>query len=553
MAGPLGEYVSFLEISSQYGCSPRLTECEPDQLEYDRARINAHEVRFRGVLDIKSLTWLTPEYQKKIEHELRRRDIATRIRNGGKSRSSGLTLSGIYGEGPVHKRRNLTVKVVIQGVKNMTAVYLICKLCRSCYSYTSMRISCGPCAAKLVPNGLQLLSKDRDRLYEVVSMDMATYVPSRVYLARYRMLSIMQDLVGIDARTTSSNGESCTPVDMRTPEWFADLYRTHMAQSASARRRRILHASSDSEIEPDTRGRLKAGHEHILPHVPHAHILSLLATHAEWILAEQRKRQSPRRLIDVDIWERWITKVRKARKEAARNGIQWGIRDEAQLASIDSDADDDEAPVKAPTRKKGKTKRKKQPRSRMSSSRSTTLVGPSRSDDDMSLHRPDPTTLRTYDPDFSPVSTPPASPSSSSASLPSRPSTPPDPAIKALIPSAIMHKPLLTSTDFSWVCPVPHCHYEIDLMNPSEPNCRGLLQEDVKKLRSGNWGLRKKWLRRCFQAMVSTHYEDHLSELGIEFLRDEKNWKGVWKKPQHHPQWPPPRRQATIRVKEEVD
>lgn len=60
-------------------------------------------------------------------------------------------------------------------------------------------------------------------------------------------------------------------------------------------------------------------------------------------------------------------------------------------------------------------------------------------------------------------------------------------------------------------------------MNPSEPNCRGLLQEDVKKLRSGNWGLRKKWLRRCFQAMVSTHYEDHLSELGIEFLRDEKN------------------------------
>ncbi|KAI0936367.1 hypothetical protein AcV5_004525 [Taiwanofungus camphoratus] len=352
MAGPLGEYVSFLEISSQYGCSPRLTECEPDQLEYDRARINAHEVRFRGVLDIKSLTWLTPEYQKKIEHELRRRDIATRIRNGGKSRSSGLTLSGIYGEGPVHKRRNLTVKVVIQGVKNMTAVYLI---------------------SKLVPNGLQLLSKDRDRLYEVVSMDMATYVPSRVYLARYRMLSIMQDLVGIDARTTSSNGESCTPVDMRTPEWFADLYRTHMAQSASARRRRILHASSDSEIEPDTRGRLKAGHEHILPHVPHAHILSLLATHAEWILAEQRKRQSPRRLIDVDIWERWITKVRKARKEAARNGIQWGIRDEAQLASIDSDADDDEAPVKAPTRKKGKTKRKKQPRSRMSSSRSTTL------------------------------------------------------------------------------------------------------------------------------------------------------------------------------------
>lgn len=164
MAGPLGEYVSFLEISSQYGCSPRLTECEPDQLEYDRARINAHEVRFRGVLDIKSLTWLTPEYQKKIEHELRRRDIATRIRNGGKSRSSGLTLSGIYGEGPVHKRRNLTVKVVIQGVKNMTAVYLICKLCRSCYSYTSMRISCGPCAAKLVPNGLQLLSKDR---YEI--------------------------------------------------------------------------------------------------------------------------------------------------------------------------------------------------------------------------------------------------------------------------------------------------------------------------------------------------------------------------------------------------
>lgn len=123
--------------------------------------------------------------------------------------------------------------------------------------------------------------------------------------------------------------------------------------------------------------------------------------------------------------------------------------------------------------------------------------------------------LRSYDPDFSPPSTPDASDSESEHSLPSRPSTPPNPSIYALIHPAFFNPPRLPTDDFTWVCPVDDCHYRIAMLNLTEENCAKLDPDDAQRLKAGNWRFREIWVQGCFRWMVSCHFEDHLDKEGI--------------------------------------
>ncbi|KAH9950350.1 hypothetical protein B0H21DRAFT_723022 [Amylocystis lapponica] len=518
------------DVMLEWGGRPTgLTECEPSQHEYDQSRKNV-PVRFRGILEIKSLAWLTTLAKKRIEKALRERDIQSSITEGtSRSRHSTLTLGTIYAS-------NKRIKLWIQGTRHMPCVYL---------------------HSRLVPNGLTLHSKDKERTYEILSMDINTYLPSRAYLARYRLLKVLKDLIDLDAQTNSRYGDKTTPVSERTPQWFVEVYRTHMASPVTARKRRLVYTSSDSDIEHSSSsdssvtrhaGRiLRRGREHTLRHLSRAEVFSLLAAHADWILQDQEGTQRP--ILNRDAWRAWIPEVRRSRRDAERDGVRWGIWEEhrtfSHLQNRDSDADDDE-PLPAVRKRRARPRqqqrqgqshrqpqtRRAQARTIASASRSTTLP-----DDDEPM--PDEPAARTYDSDFSPASTPPYSPSSSSAA--SRPPTPPNPEVMRLIPVEFFYPPLLPTGSMRWFCPVRDCSYMLDLLALSAEDVAPLSAEEAQRLRAGGWFLRDVWVIQCFDTMVSAHYMDHLDRSGLMLCQEGKRWKVLWKKPQHHPPWPPER------------
>ena len=84
--------------------------------EYKHSR---EPVQIRGILEIKSLDWLSTEGRQLLQDAIRQRD-------GPKS---GLTLSKIYGHAIKKKDRNskLNAKVLIRATKLMAAGYLTSK------------------------------------------------------------------------------------------------------------------------------------------------------------------------------------------------------------------------------------------------------------------------------------------------------------------------------------------------------------------------------------------------------------------------------------------
>lgn len=116
-------------VSGAFNDISRLTQTERHQPEYDQARVEKYGVLYRGVLEIKKLTWLTEKACKRLQEDLRQRDVESRIRSGGSTRST-LTLQALYNTRPVFRETQgagLKIKVLIQGEKSMTAGYLTCE------------------------------------------------------------------------------------------------------------------------------------------------------------------------------------------------------------------------------------------------------------------------------------------------------------------------------------------------------------------------------------------------------------------------------------------
>ncbi|KAI0655097.1 hypothetical protein C8Q70DRAFT_443807 [Cubamyces menziesii] len=505
-----------------------LDECEPTQPDYDRDRFSDTPVRFRGVLEIRSLSWLTEGALAAIEQELRSRDVSARMARGGQGNASTISLKSMYDSA---SGSQIKIKVEIQGVKHLPAVYL---------------------ASVHVSDGLLIVSgKTEFRRYTVESLHIHTFKRSRLYLARYRLLNVMTNLLCLDAGSNHHSANT-TPLSKRTPDWFVDLYMTHMAQHGAARRYRPVHDSDvDSDIEPDKRGRMRDGREHTLRHVSRAEVYSLFAAHAEWVVQEVAAVRM-NKWLDVDLWKRWLVDIRRVRRLAARKGVKWGVSDGVEV-SLDSVSG--ELPlVTLPKPKKGKKTHQTRVQTR-NSSRASTSSSTRRSTNSPALNAPAPasapvpapayayrapspmfddTMLRTYDSDFSTTSTPPGSPSSSSSGLPdSRPVSPIDPDIVALIPSEFYVPPQVSAT-FQWACSVQECGYIIDLLHLTEENLatEDITENEKRRLKSKSWNIREDWVREAFGYMVDKHLLQHLDEWGIRLEMQGRRFKAVWKHPQ---------------------
>lgn len=92
------------------------------------ARINNYPIRFRGVLEIMHLDWLTPVGREYLQQDIRKRDIDMTLHTVANP-TSDLTLERIYRKDPVIRStgKGLTIKVTIQGLKAMSALFLTCE------------------------------------------------------------------------------------------------------------------------------------------------------------------------------------------------------------------------------------------------------------------------------------------------------------------------------------------------------------------------------------------------------------------------------------------
>ena len=79
-----------------------------------------------------------------------------------------------------------------------------------------------------------------------------------------------------------------------------------MARYSEQRRRRPIYDSdSDSDVEPGTGGRLKAGREHTLRPVSDKEVRALIGEHGQWVM-DQVKHRKQGKWLDVKVWGRWF-------------------------------------------------------------------------------------------------------------------------------------------------------------------------------------------------------------------------------------------------------
>lgn len=100
---------------------PRFDETEP----FQPGSAFLSGILFRGIIEIQSLSQLSPRGHVWLERQLREREIRLSMQK----ETSSLSLEFIYSAGGnVFGRHDgsLVLKVWIQGVKNMTASFLTC-------------------------------------------------------------------------------------------------------------------------------------------------------------------------------------------------------------------------------------------------------------------------------------------------------------------------------------------------------------------------------------------------------------------------------------------
>jgi hypothetical protein len=160
-----------------------------------------------------------------------------------------------------------------------------------------------------------------------------------------------------------------------------------------------------------------------------------------------------------------------------------------------------------------------------------------------------------YDSDFSQASL--SSTSSVDSTLPI------DPELYCLIPREMLKPPRLP-IDLIWHCPVGggSCTYSINLCAPTDDNLRlirAVVPHDaIIFLLSKDWKSNDEQIFAIFYEMVNAHWENHLKEFDIKYIRqgDAVKWFTVpgvlhtllarllqstfeWIHPQRHRPWPP--------------
>lgn len=143
------------------------------------------------------------------------------------------------------------------------------------------------------------------------------------------------------------------------------------------------------------------------------------------------------------------------------------------------------------------------------------------------------------------------------------PPSPPGPSLCALIPHEMLIPPTLP-VDMLWHCPIGGtCSYIINLCAPSDTNLKSISanfpQDEVVYFLKKGWKSNDQQVFIIFHEMVNAHWEDHLKELDIKFVRQgdavsdhfvklfnfllshviQSSFE--WIHPQRHTPWPPKR------------
>ncbi|KAM5536201.1 hypothetical protein V8D89_010100 [Ganoderma adspersum] len=517
-----------------------LDECEQCQPGYDKERFkHGLQVLFTGILDIDSPTWLTRRAIDIIDDALRERDYNARLATDPQAqRGSNLSLHSLY---KALGRSSKKVQVIIQAIKYQTALFM---------------------QSKTVPNGLQLASslsyesnpersvpRKQLRRYKVASLHIATYERSRCvcpqlvtytpslnivqYFRRWRLFWELQELLALDAGPAKSFRDNKTPLAERTPEWFVELYMRHKASNEQRQYRIHYDSDTNSDIEPGTGGSLKPGH-HRAPHnVSRAEIRFRLERDGEWIRGQATMNQQCKWL-DADVWTSWLAELDSHRRIHRRRG-QFDLS-ETDYAYLDGDAKVGGLP-RNPSQSASRPKAiKKRALKRIIISRPSSPAATS--DDGLDV---DPTTMRTYDPDFSPPSTTLGSPVSSA----SRPNTPVDPDLLALLPAELWQPPNVSAL-LRWTCPWNGCSHMIDLLHPTDEDMDhpAISEEDKQRFRNqeASWDGGDVWVRDVFAYMADKHHFWHLDQARIDVETIGGRYSFRWRHPSSYPRSPELRR-----------
>ena len=139
-------------------------------------------------------------------------------------------------------------------------------------------------------------------------MESETYKRSRLYLCRFNLLHEMTKL------------SKDIPPHMLKPDWYIERYRRESALPLEFHRRRLIHDSEDDDIIPRRRGELVSRLNRKPRHLSRAEVLSLFASHAQWLVRDQKKvKFQSTRVINVEAWEAWLPKIRRWRAISKRD------------------------------------------------------------------------------------------------------------------------------------------------------------------------------------------------------------------------------------------
>ncbi|KAI6004264.1 hypothetical protein EDD15DRAFT_2360562 [Pisolithus albus] len=424
--------------------------------------------RFRGTLKIGDPDWLSDWGVKLVETELDLRWSEWTLREGVR-RGPPLTLKELYDNGQLKysgsergdSGDDCELLLRIQGERGQPAVFM---------------------RADPAKDGLLWTSKDRFRQYEVLTMDVATYSFSENFFWRYRLLALMKEING---------------------SWTSTSRILLIRRGINIRR--VIYDSADSDMDEERTPRT--------PRQPlrvhKSEILGVFAAHAEWLVTNEVARRN--KIFDVKVWDRFRKRVKKERREAARNGVVWGwpigqeplVEDPISSASSEEDEDNivERNPVIGkPTpliQRKLEIARKKRLNTRRRIESSV-----SESESDVQGHA--------YASDFSGDSDSPWEPEEFPTA---------DKEVLRLVPWQFTIPPDATGR---WQCPLPSCQYKIDLRHLTEENKRDVDDRIIRYL------MRKEWQNvymddavvRGFLQMVRNHYDSHLVEFGVKIVKE---------------------------------
>jgi hypothetical protein len=334
----------------------------------------------------------------------------------------------------------------------------------------------------------------RTRSYQVLDIDISTYEHSHNFLRRYQLLYLMKRIVE----------EEFKPIEDRTINYFVDVYlRKFYFTDWHRYNRWIYDERFDSDVDDHGRTRLP---RHPRP-IHRSELISIFAAHAEWIYEDQRAKRPRLRLVDLDVWSEFCSRVKKDREDAARWGIRWGLARGAELGHSDEDG---QTEMKVHGKwKKGKKRKGKH----RIGSKPALVPSPKSEPSESEIEQPGPKRKDGfYDDEFSPASTPAAS----DPEYLSEPAI--DPELLALIPRSFSYPPSLPGCDFTWRCDVRRCSYQLNLLNLSDEDVEHLPKDMVNEVRSRRWAsVLEDRVVVAFYRMVDRHRRQHLAQWGVEF------------------------------------